>query len=431
VTRRDALTVVASGVLQRAYVRAQESALPTRERLVNVHVGVRTRGSEIVPDLGIEDFAIEESGRAQQIRSLTRDTDIPVTLGLLMDTGGSERGVFDRVHDASYSFLGRVLRTQGPLEKQDRTFVMLFDSSRTASRRPLDRDLRELEAALRIAPVVERRNIIAPPPGGLLIRGDGALYDALMQACEQFLKGERGRKACIVVSDGIDYGSESTLEAAIESAQRADTAIYTIQYFDARSFALTRVGLQYWRRAGALALSRMSRETGGAYFEVSGTQTLETIYGLVPGDLRSGYNLAYTPEPFVSGFRRIRVSVKRPGLMARHREGYYAEHDASSALPPGITAVDPVKANAGDLVTARGNGLDSSNIHAVYLADGVRTLPAPLVAQTTTALQFKVPEEAVAGPWTAGQRRPFEWTLVLEMADGTLLSYTAFRIATD
>jgi hypothetical protein len=90
-----------------------------------------------------------------------------------------------------------------------------------------------------------------------------------------------------------------------------------------------------------------------------------------------------------------------------------------------------VKAKAGDLVTAQGDGLDRSNIHAVYLADGVRTLPAPLVAQTTTALQFKVPEEAAAGPWTIGQRRPFEWTLVLELVDGTLLSYTAFRIATD
>ncbi|HEY6341056.1 MAG TPA: hypothetical protein VIY49_06155 [Bryobacteraceae bacterium] len=123
--------------------------------------------------------------------------------------------------------------------------------------------------------------------------------------------------------------------------------------------------------------------------------------------------------------------MKRPGLMAHYREGYYAEPDAPPALPPGITAVDSVKANAGDLVTARGNELDRSNIRAVYLTDGVRTLPAPLVAQTTTALQFKVPEEAVPGPWTVGQRRPFEWTLVLEMADGTLLSYTAFRIATD
>jgi VWFA-related protein len=431
VTRRDALTVVASGVLYRAHVCAQESVPPAQERLVDVHVGVRTRSGEIVPDLGIEDFAIEESERAQQIRSFTRDADTPVTLGLLMDTGGSERGIFDQVHDASYGFLGRVLRTQGPLEKQDRTFVMLFDSSRTASRRPLDRDLRELEAALRVAPVVERRNIIAPPPGGLLIRDDGTLYDALVGACEQFLNGERGRKACIVVSDGIDYGSESTLEAAIESAQRADTSIYTIQYFDSRSFARTRVGLQYWRQTGALALSRMSRETGGASFQVSGTQTLETIYGLVQGDLRSGYGLAYTPEPFVSGYRRIRVSVKRPGLIARYREGYYAEPGAPPALPPRVTAVDPVKANAGDLVTARGNELDRSNIHGVYLTDGVRTLPAPLVAQTTTALQFKVPEEAVAGSWTVGQRRPFEWTLVLEMADGTLLSYTAFRIATD
>ncbi|HEY6341055.1 MAG TPA: hypothetical protein VIY49_06150 [Bryobacteraceae bacterium] len=129
-TRRDALTVVASGVLHRAYARAQESVLPAGERLVNVHVGVQTRSGEIVPDLGIEDFAIEESERAQQIRSFTRDTDTPVMLGLLMDTGASERRVFDQVHDASYRFLGRVLRTQGPLERQDRTFVMLASHTR-------------------------------------------------------------------------------------------------------------------------------------------------------------------------------------------------------------------------------------------------------------------------------------------------------------
>jgi hypothetical protein len=140
------------------------------------------------------------------------------------------------------------------------------------------------------------------------------------------------------------------------------------------------------------------------------------------------------------GFQLAEVLVERPsgfltqGPLEKQDRTFVMLFDSSQnppALPPKVTAIDPVMANAGDLVTARGNELDRSNIHAVYLTDGLRTLPAPLVAQTTSALQFKVPEGAVAGPWTADQRRPFEWTLVLEMADGTLLSYTAFRIATD
>jgi len=422
--------VAASGVLRRAEVGAQESIPPGSERLVTVHVGVRSRSGAIESDLGTADFLIDESDRRQTIRSLVRDADTPMALGLLMDIGASERRVFDRVHEASYGFLGRVLRREGRLEQQDRAFVMLFDSQKE-SRRPPDRDLRPLEGALRIEPLVERRNLVATPPGGVLIRANEALYDAVVRACGQYLKWEGGRKACLLVSDGIDYGSESTLEAAIESAQRADTTIYAIQNFDSGSYAPTRISLRYWRQIGGLALRQMSRETGGAYLEVSEEQTLETIYGAMEEELRSGYNLAYTPGPFVPGYRRIHVGVKRPDLLARSREGYYATSGVDPALPPRITAVDPVTATGGDLVTARGNELGRSNVRAVYLTDGVRSFPAALVAQTATALQFKVPEEAVAGAWTVGRRRPFEWTLMLEAADGTLFSYTAFTIATD
>lgn len=417
-------------MLSRAVVRAQESDLPAGDRLVHLHLDVRTRNGEIVSDLGIEDFTIVESDRRQTIRSFAPDAETPLMLGVLMDASASERRVFDQVHDASYGFLRRVLRREGPLEQQDNAFVMLFDSQKESRRLP-DRDLRQLEGALRIAPLVERRSVVDRPPGGLLVRAGEPLYDAVVRACGQNLKWEASRKVCIVVSDGIDYGSEATLSAAIESAQRADTAIYSIQYFDSGSYTPLRVSLRYWRGEGALALRRMSRETGGAYFQVSEQLTLEAIYAVLEKELRSGYSLLYTPDPLVSGYRRVHIDLKRAGLIARYREGYYAESRDTPTLQPRVTAVDPVTANAGEQVTVRGNELGRSNIRAVYLTDGVRTLPAALLGQTPTAIQFQVPAEAVSGAWTVGRRRPFEWTLMLEAANGTMLTFAAFTISAD
>ena len=99
--------------------------------------------------------------------------------------------------------------------------------------------------------------------------------------------------------------------------------------------------------------------------------------------------------------------------------------------PLRITGVDPMIARAGDLVIASGNGLDRSNINALYLTDGARTVRAAVLEQTATAIKFQVPEEAASGIWKEGERRLFEWNIVLQTSNGDLLNYTAFGIATE
>lgn len=378
----------------------------------------------------MDDFTVDESGRRQTIRYFARDLENPLALGMLIDAGASQRRVFGEVHEASYGFLDRSLRLNGDLPHRDRAFVLQFDS-RSQPARALEPPVVNLRSALRFGQTVEEQFLTAKPRGGFLIRGSEALYDAIV-AASQYMRRESGRKVCVVVSDGIDYGSESTLSAAIESAQRADTQIHSIQYFDAGAYRPRAVILSPWRQAGAGALMRISEETGGSHFQVSERRTFQSILEQLAAEFRSGYTLGYEPEFSASGYRSIRVGLRRSDLVVQARRGYYAgAREAGMSAASGITGVDPLIVSAGDLVTLSGYGLERSNIAALYLANGDRRVKAAVTEQTATAIRFKVPEGAGSAAWKEGTRRRFDWTIELETSAGDLLNYASFGIATE
>jgi len=246
------------------------------------------------------------------------------------------------------------------------------------------------------------------------------------------MKWERGLKACILLTDGIDYGSESTLSAAIEAAQRADTLIYPILLVDwlGHDIIHSLPGPTATHADGVRVLKRMAQETGGAFLEVSIRRPIGSIYKQIEDELRFGYMLGYSPRSSADGYRTIRVGVNAKDLVVQAREDYYAGIAGAWPLPRlRITRVDRVNVRAGDVVTASGNGLDRSNIDALYLTDGAFTMEAPVVEQTATAIKFSVPEQPTSGVWKAGEKRPHLWTIVLQTSNRDLLNCIGFTIA--
>jgi len=294
-SRRDVLRLAAVGVCTLG--RAQEATFRTGVQVVNVLVTVRDKQGHLVKGLPKDDFVLEEDGRRQGIRYFSAPAGAPLTLGLLIDVSGSQRSVLAEQHRAGRQFLDKVLH------RGDRAFLVRFD------RQPellSDLDLPELQA------------------DGGASQGT-ALYDAIVFAARE-LDGQAGRKALVILSDGFDTSSAASLAGAIETAQRADALIYTIRFLDREVFAFEIPASQGGSpvpREGRKALERISRETGGAYFDLTPAETLDRIYDRIEDELRNQYSLGFTPGKGRSGYRKLRVSVKRKGVTVAARDGYY------------------------------------------------------------------------------------------------------------
>jgi len=315
-------------------------------KLVTVLATVRNGKGEIVRDLTKDDFAIEEDAHPQTIRYFSRETDLPLTLGLLVDVSLSQRRVLGEERRASTAFLNQVLR-----EDKDRAFLIQFErdveliKDLTSSRKDLESGVNSLDAPELKRPGDDSGSRSAGGRRGGGGRGGGgtSLYDAVYLASDEVLKKQPGRKAVIVLSDGVDRTSKTSLTGAIESAQRADTLVYSIFFADdqeqrAGSFGpvfggggMGRGGRrggsrmpQESRPDGKKILERLSKETGGTFFEVSKKHPLEDIFKQIDEELRSQYSLGYTPEAGSSGYRKIHVTVKPKGMVVQARDGYYA-----------------------------------------------------------------------------------------------------------
>jgi VWFA-related protein len=343
-SRRDFLCLAGTLPL----LRAQDTRFSTSVDVVSVLATVRDKQGKIVRDLVQDDFTLQEDGRDQSIRYFSQQSDLPLILGLLVDTSLSQAQVLDRERSASLEFVQHVLR-----EDKDKTFVIHFDrevellQDLTSSRKDLEKALNEIER-----PQLNRRQPGANAPSG---RGQGrgglvgtALYDSLFLAADEILKKQSGRKAVILLSDGVDFGSKTSLTSAIESSQRADMLVYSIHFAGEGNrspvgFSGPGLGRGGGRRGGGgrfpqpqpqpqrrdpvdgkKILERISQETGGSYFEVSNKMPLDKIYDQIEEELRNQYSLGYTPERPGSGYHKLLVSVKRKNLTVRARDGYYS-----------------------------------------------------------------------------------------------------------
>jgi VWFA-related protein len=305
-SRRKFLAAIASVLGARSLGLAQdEPTFSTDVKVVNLLATVRTKKNEIVRDLTRDDFLLTENGRPQTIRYFSPESDLPLTIGLMIDTSMSQQRVLDAERGASFRFLDQVLR-----EDKDKLFVMQFDMG-VQLRQSLTSSRKQLEEILPYVDTPTRRELSQQTGGGTL------LYDAVVQASDTVLKNQRNRKAMVVLSDGDDNGSTATVEEAIEAAQRADTLIYSILFTDAL----------FPGRDGRGVLKRLSKETGASFFEVSKKLSIEQIYQAVQEELRSQYSLGFISDVSspISEFRTLKLSTKRKELVVQSRERYWAK----------------------------------------------------------------------------------------------------------
>jgi VWFA-related protein len=293
--------------------------------VVNVLFSVRDKTGRLISTLGQSDFTIEEEGQAQTIKYFSRQTDLPVTLGLLVDTSVSQGNLIDQERMASSQFFTQVLRP-----RKDQAFLISFDISVD-----LLQDFTDSPRLLR--PALDKLHVnaevVGPNPGPLptTSKPKGTLlYDAVYLAANDMLRGQIGRKAVVLLTDGNDFGSQLNLKQAIEAAQKSDVIIYGVLYVD-RGFYQRRGGYgMLGGFGGGSELKKMCEETGGRMFEVSRKMGLREIYDEIQQELRSQYSIGYTPGADRAGYRRIKVLAKDRNLKVQARNGYYPKAAAAA-----------------------------------------------------------------------------------------------------
>lgn len=308
---RPALVLTAASLLYGVFEMPGQDTptFSTDVKVVNLLATVRNKKGQIIRDLAKDDFSVAENGRPQKIAYFSRESDLPLTLGLMVDTSMSQQRVLDAERSASFHFIDQVLR-----ENKDKVFIMQFDF---AIRMPqeLTSSRKKLNDALIFVDTPSNRELQLQTGGGTL------LYDAVVKASKEVMKNLSGRKALIVLSDGVDFGSEAPIAEAIEAAERTDTLVYSILFADrgAYSFGLSPDGKGH--------LKRLAEETGGGFFEVSKKQTIEQVFGLLEEELRSQYSLGYVSDMPVriSEFRKIQLAVMQKGLVVQARDKYWAQ----------------------------------------------------------------------------------------------------------
>jgi len=320
-------------------------------KTVSVLATVRDKHGKIISNLTKDDFQLDEDGRPQTINYFAHESDLPLRLGLLVDTSLSQRRLIDQERSASYSFLDHLLR-----EDKDLAFVIHFDrevellQEFTPSRPKLQAALQALQT-----PQFEGGGGVGSRGGGGNGGGGGGgrsrgshgggtlLYDAIFLASDELMTKQQGRKALIILSDGVDHGSRETMAEAIATAQRADTIIYSILFADEEENSRPggfrmggpmgggrsgrgggRYPPQEQRPDGKKILEQISKETGGRMFKVSKKETVEAIYAQIEEELRNQYSLAYTPDKGNSvGYHKIHLVAKPKDLVVQARDGYY------------------------------------------------------------------------------------------------------------
>src|SRR5712692_1660939 len=288
----------------------QAPVIKTQVNLVNLFVTVRDKSKRIVTDLKQDDFKVAEDNQDQKIAFFSKEVTLPITLGLLLDTSGSEQYMLGAIQDAGGRFIDRVLR------KGDEALVMSFDSDVDLLSDFTD-DRRQIERAIRKARInVPSAGSIGNNPGPVGSRQitGTALYDAIYLACNEKLNTEAGRKAIVIVTDAQDEGSKVRLEEAIEAAQRTDTVVHILLVADPR----------FGGNSGVA--HKITEETGGRMISVSSEKKLLEAFDEISEELRSQYTLGYYPSNNAKDgrFRKIKVEAVNRDLKVLTRKGYYA-----------------------------------------------------------------------------------------------------------
>jgi VWFA-related protein len=292
--------------------------------VVSIFFNAKDKRGALLPDLGRDDFEVYEDGQKQAIKYFSAETNLPLTLGLLIDTSGSQERVLPMEQQVGAQFLRDVIR------EKDLAFLMNFDvnveliTDLTSSPQQLKRGLDTV------------RINTGGSGGGLPGMGGGpvpisnprttALYDAIYLAGREKLAREVGRKAMIILTDGQDYGSKVKIQEAIEAAQKSDSICYVLLIAD-RGFngSLGYFALGYF---GDGNMKKVTEETGGRMIEVGNDQRkLKEAFDQISAELRSQYSIGYTPTNTKHDGSYRKIEIKAKNAKVQSRKGYYAVKD--------------------------------------------------------------------------------------------------------
>jgi len=348
------------------------TTLKIQAREVVLPVTVRDKHGALVSSLQKTDFTLTEDGRPQTIKSFTRETDLPFLLGLLVDTSRSVSGAMESERKAAGKFVDQMLPADPKNAKAgDQAFLLHFDhevellEDFTNSRDKLHKELEDMGPSR-----AAQNDTQGPETSGddrsskpSTRRGGTQLYDAIFLAADELMKPKEGRKALVVFSDGADRGSKETLNEAVDAADRAGVAVYTVYFKGEQENNGFNNGNQGGHRGGMggggypgggypgggggypggggqrrpdtrteagvdgkKIMEKIAERTGGRFFEAKKKDNLDEIYGQIAEELRGQYLLTYTPDVVDNdgGFHKIALKASKDDLQVVTREGYYA-----------------------------------------------------------------------------------------------------------
>jgi len=343
------------------------ATLKIQAREVVLPVTVRDKKGALVTSLKISDFTLTEDGRPQKIKSFTRETNLPFRLGLLVDTSRSVSAAMEEERKAAGKFVDTML-PENPNAKPnavaDQAFLIHFDrevellEDFTTSRAKLHHELDDM------GPSRRAQNDSQGPETSGEDRGSGGgqgqshgsrggtqLYDAIFLASDELMKPQNGRKALVVFSDGVDRGSKEDLNDAVDAADRANVAVYTIYFKGEQERSQSSFpggggrhgggggypggggggrrgggGSSQTEVDGKKIMEKIATRTGGRYFEAKKKENLDEIYSQIAEELRGQYLLTYTPDVVdkEGGYHKIALKADKDDLTVVTREGYYA-----------------------------------------------------------------------------------------------------------
>jgi VWFA-related protein len=288
--------------------------LKVRTEVVNIYAVVSDK-RRLIPNLNQEDFEVAEDGTPQEIRYFSRETDTPLTLGIMVDTSGSQQNVLGVEQEQADAFVGQVLRAK------DMAFVLHFDLE-VELLQDLTNDKRRLTHG--IDETVINAGGQGPTPGTFPTANIGGthLYDAVYLAANDVLKGEIGRKVLILLTDGEDQGSKVKLDVALEAAQKSDVIIYAVDVVDREFYRFRSMGF-----SGDSVLKKLCSDTGGRVIRVDKPHEAAAGFQEIAEELRTQYFLGYSPSntKHDGAFRKIQVRVRgHQDYKVQARRGYYA-----------------------------------------------------------------------------------------------------------
>jgi VWFA-related protein len=297
------------------------ATLKVNVNVVQLFFNVKDKRGALIPNLTKNDFQILEDGKPQTIKYFAAESNLPLTLGILIDSSGSQARVLDMEKQVGGEFLSQILRDK------DLAFVIDFDVNVE-----LLQDFTSSVHALKNALNSARINTAGgsgtgiPGLGGGTVPTQGAprgtlLYDAVYLASHDELAQQVGRKAMILLTDGQDEGSQLKIKDAIEAAQKSDSIVYVLLCADRGFYG------GFGGYSGEGDMKKLTQETGGRVIEVGNKyEKLKEGFDQIANELRSQYNIGYTPtNTALDGtFRKVEIHANDKDYKIQSRAGYYA-----------------------------------------------------------------------------------------------------------